>query len=278
MTESAALPFRFSFSQSSLQSFLSCAYQFRLRYLDQLVWPAQLTRDQATFERDRQAGIRLHHLIHQYILGIDLSELVLSAKNDPDSRVWPWFEQFLAFPAKELEGRLFPEYSLTAVLNGWQLSARFDLIQVTPQALVIYDWKSSHRPPARAWLGDRVQTSLFPLVVSLSGSQVSGQAIPLPVRMSYWEASSPSQTIDFFFGEAEISAAGQWISGLIKTIAGLRPDQFLKTTDLARCRYCPYRTLCERDVASGNYQEEEPQHLLYDVDWVPAATAEDADV
>ena len=72
MTESVALPFRFSFSQSSLQSFLSCAYQFRLRYLDQLVWPAQLTRDQATFERDRQAGIRLHHLIHQYILGIYL--------------------------------------------------------------------------------------------------------------------------------------------------------------------------------------------------------------
>ncbi|MCZ2145844.1 MAG: PD-(D/E)XK nuclease family protein, partial [Anaerolineales bacterium] len=107
------LPDNFTFTQSSLQTFVNCKYQFYLRYIEHFLWPAPATNDMLAFERDRSAGARFHQLVHQLLLGIPAESLVRSAENDPDARVCRWFELFRKSVYPRLSGELYPEYSLT---------------------------------------------------------------------------------------------------------------------------------------------------------------------
>jgi len=74
------LPLPFVFTQSNLQSFLNCPYQFYLRYVLHFQWPAAQARDLLQFEADRLAGARFHQLVHQLFLGVSLPKLSQMAK------------------------------------------------------------------------------------------------------------------------------------------------------------------------------------------------------
>jgi hypothetical protein len=112
------LPDKFTFTQSNLQTYLKCKYQFYLRYIEHFLWPAPATDDMLAFERDRLAGSRFHQLVQQLLLDVPAEALVRSAENDPDSRVRAWFE-LSWIPCISTYGNLFPEYTLTANLDGF---------------------------------------------------------------------------------------------------------------------------------------------------------------
>jgi len=52
----------FTFSQSSLQSYLNCPRQFELRYLQKLAWPGQKYTDAEKYELDLAADNKFYHM------------------------------------------------------------------------------------------------------------------------------------------------------------------------------------------------------------------------
>lgn len=248
------LPDTFTFTQSNLQSYVKCKYQFYLRYIEHFLWPAPATDDMLAFERDRLAGSRFHQLVQQLLLEVPAEALARSAENDPDPRVRAWFELFTRTVYNKLTGKLFPEYTLSASLDGYLLSAKYDLLQQEGQEYTIYDWKTSRKKPAKAWLQAQLQSKVFPLVLANQKEVSSGRLKPT-IRMVYWEVTEPEKPIALECDSGKLKDYRAELSSLIFQIKANRVKDFEKTEDVQRCRYCIYRTYCNRPALPAGVDE-----------------------
>ncbi|NLI44187.1 MAG: PD-(D/E)XK nuclease family protein [Chloroflexi bacterium] len=239
------LPETFVFTQSNLQSYVNCKAQFYLRYIEHFLWPAPAADDMLAFERDRLAGSRFHQLAHQYLLGIPAEIVTNNAADKPDDRVLRWFELFLRTVGRELSGNLWPEHMLTARLDGFILGAKYDLIRQEERIFTIYDWKTSRKKPSKDWLEAQLQSKIFPLVLNQELSSRAG-ADQFVIRMLYWEVTEPWDQIVLECGPEKIEESRKLVTSLIRQLNSAAPADFSKTDDIRRCRYCVYRTYCNR--------------------------------
>lgn len=255
------LPADFQFSQGSLQDYADCPRRFQLRYLHRLAWPAVEAEPALENERHLQQGAAFHRLIHQHLLGIP-PERLSSAVTDEDLHHW-WHNYLDRGPA-DLPVSRYPEVLLSAPVSGHRLVAKYDLIAVdTGRRAVIVDWKTSRKRPKRKWLAKRSQTRVYPYLLIQAGSHLNaGQAFePEQVEMVYWFANFPGDPERFAYETAQYDADGTYLASLIEEIKGLEDGDFSLTTYERRCRYCAYRSLCQRGIRAATFDaaEDEPE-------------------
>jgi predicted RecB family nuclease len=257
------LPDNFLFSQGSLQDYAECRRRFQLRYLQRLAWPALQAEPALENEHLMQRGARFHRMIQQVLSGVPADQL------DPpkeEEALAQWWRNFLAF-REHLPGldnyslsepgdlQLYPELTLSAALGNSRLVAKFDLIAARPDGrLIIYDWKTSTHRPRRKWLAERMQTQVYPYLLVRAGQRFAhGSPLqPEQVEMVYWFAEFPEDAEHFAYNTQEFSRVGTALESLVREIEELPPDLFALTEDTDRCRFCQYRSLCDRGVQAGN--------------------------
>ena len=270
------LPENFDFTQSNLQDYLDCPYRFYLRYIRHTQWPALIVGDALAFEQRGQTGARFHRLIQQYLLGLPEERLADQAAADPNPEVFSWWEDFLQNAPPLLEGARHVETVLSAGLNGHRLVAKYDLILVRPDGgLTIFDWKTSQKRPKQERLLERVQTRLYRFLLVLSGGMLNGaEAIrPEQIEMNYWFTSQPELPINLPYTADQYQKDQAFFQKLVDEIAALPEKAFTRTGDLSKCRYCVYRSHCDRGVEAGDLEmfddflpepEENPDDLDFD--------------
>ena len=243
------LPDDFVFSQSSLQDYVECARRFELKYIERLRWPAPEVDDMLEFEQRQEQGQTLHQLIHQHLVGIPEAKL-RPRIDDPD--VQRWFDAYLQSGLDGVPEARYPERTLTIPLGDYLLLAKFDLVAVEPgdRALII-DWKTSRRLPQAEWLQKRMQTRVYRTVLAAGGDHLNnGQPIPPEqITMVYWFAEHDGATRRLDYDRAQFEADHADLTGLLREIA-MRKD-FPLTPDESRCRFCNFRSLCDRGETAG---------------------------
>jgi hypothetical protein len=260
------------FSQHSLQDYLDCHRRFKLKYLDQLAWPAAQTDDQLSNELHQRKGVDFHRMIQQWTLGVP--EAVLE-ENIQDSDIYGWWQSFLqmkdSLPGLTgLAGELLlPEYTLTGWLNGFHLIAKYDLLVITPgESDNIFDWKTGQRPQPAETLSRRVQTVLYRFLMVEAGQQWNGgqKWQPDKIEMIYWQAADPLQPVRLPYSDVQYDQDRDFLSGKLAEIAGLPEEGFEKTEDVRKCRFCHFRTFCERGYQPGSQSEYEKIQEDTDID------------
>jgi CRISPR/Cas system-associated exonuclease Cas4 (RecB family) len=251
------LPETFQFSQGSLQDYVDCSRRFQLRHVLMQPWPGLITDAPLEFERHLQRGAELHHLAHQNARGIDIGRLSAIVAQDPVlSR---WWQTFLENPPVGLPDRTrHAEVVLTAPLAGHRLLAKLDLLAADPgQRVVIIDWKTAHRRPSRRQLAQRMQTLVYRYLAVEAGAALLGGQQPLPeqVEMVYWFADHGGATERFPYSSEQHNAARDRLVGLVAEIGDLRDEVWPLTSDRRHCRFCNYRSLCDRGVKAGFFDE-----------------------
>jgi RecB family exonuclease len=173
-------------------------------------------------------------------------------------RWWLSFGEFLPQIANAAPGpgwQLYPEISLTAPLAGTRLVGKYDLVAVHPQGrLRIYDWKTSRQRSKRQTLEKRLQTRLYPYLLTCAGAFLNG-GVPIQpeqVEMVYWFTEHPEQPERFTYSNAAFQADEAYLTSLIETVRRLEEADFTLTDDERQCAYCVYRSLCNRGVAAGD--------------------------
>jgi len=254
------LPENFDFTQSNLQDYLDCPYRFNLRYIRHAKWPALIVQDALEFEQRGLTGGRFHRLIQQYLLGIPEDRLTEQAVADPSPEMMTWWEDFLQNVPPWLDGTRFVETILSTGLAGHRLVAKYDLVLVQPSGkLVIFDWKTSQKRPKEQWLAERIQTRLYRFLLAHSGSVLSGAAeiSPEQIEMNYWFTSQPEIPINLPYTSSQAEQDLAFFTGLIQEISNLPDDGFSRTADLAQCKYCIYRSHCDRGTVAGDLEQFE---------------------
>ena len=249
------LPDDFIFSQSSLADYIDCPRRFQLRYLLGQRWPAPEVDDMLEFERRMAQGEHFHHLVHQHLVGIP-PELLTKRLDDPDVR--RWFDAYLRTALTDLPEKRRPEITLTVPLADYTLLAKFDLLAIDPggRALIL-DWKTGSRIPPADVLQKRMQTIVYRYVLVKGGAFLYG-GHPIPpeqVEMVYWYAEHDGATRRFPYDSAQYAADEATLLRLVDEI-NTRAD-FPLTPDVTRCRFCVYRSLCDRGTSAASLSEWE---------------------
>jgi len=269
------LPDNFYFSQSNLQDYVDCPYRFYLRYFLQLKWPALVVDDALAFERRGQIGARFHHLIQQYLHGVPDNRISNLAGADPEPELAAWWEDFLQFVAPMVVGQRYVEAALSTSLGGHRLLAKFDLVLLrADRSLDIFDWKTSRRVPREALLLQRLQTRLYRLILAEAGQDLAGgQPLnPDQITMHYWYASQPDNPVSLPYSLDAFRSDRVYLGELVSEIAARSETRFGRTEDHDKCRYCVYRSHCDRGKQAGDFDafedvEIDPQDFGLDIEF-----------
>jgi hypothetical protein len=279
-----SLPPDFHFSQGSLQDFVDCPRRFQLRYLERIAWPAVPAEPILENERHLQQGELFHLMVQQQLVGVPVDRLTAMAQGDADLAAW--WQAYLAAAPAELPGQHFPEVTLSAPLGESgqrRLVAKYDLIVLTPEGqAVVFDWKTSRQRAPRRWLAERLQTRVYPYLLLQAGADLA-DGRPLAsaqTEMIYWFAGFPDRPERFVYGAAQATEDAAYLHGLVEQIALLAGGEGIwpLTPVEEHCRFCVYRSLCERGVEAGrldetDYRDFEPETAI-DLDFEQVAEIE----
>jgi CRISPR/Cas system-associated exonuclease Cas4 (RecB family) len=268
----------FLFSQSNLQDYVDCQRRFQLRYMLHLAWPAVEAEPYLENESRMDQGAQFHKIVRQFLVGIPEDEI--SGTICTDEVMQSWWSNFLsAVKAGNLEmirgkdKHCFEEITLSVPIGKFRLIAKYDLLVIhADTSVTIFDWKTSLNHPRRKWLADRLQTHVYPFVVTGALSNLTGGLSPDPsqVEMIYWFANQPEQPERFSYSPREYQEDKRMLESLVATIDQKTEPVFPLTPDERRCLFCTYRSLCNRGVRSGDLQQMQ--------DWEEPESAEDVSI
>jgi len=258
------LPADFQFSQASLQDYVDCPRRFQLRYLLHLAWPAVETEPVSEHEEHLRQGQAFHQLVHQHLLGVPAKRLTHLAETE-GGPLSQWWENYLRTRPADFPATRHPEITLSAPLAGHRLLAKYDLIAIEPgQQAIIVDWKTSHKRPRQAWLSARLQTRVYRYLLVRAGSDLNaGTPIqPEHVEMLYWFTNYPDDPERLPYDATQYEADAAYLVALVAEIKALGDDDFPLTNDARRCRFCAYRSLCDRGAEAGAWDEADAEGLV----------------
>jgi CRISPR/Cas system-associated exonuclease Cas4 (RecB family) len=257
------LPSNFQFSQGSLQDYVDCPRRFQLKYIEQLAWPALEAEPALESENNLQQGAAFHRLVQQYLLGVSVEKL--SPLTEVDPKLAFWWQNFLS-SFENLDGLVklpgsnrHPEISLTAPIGENRLVGKYDLLVRLDDQFIIYDWKTSRKQPKRDWVQVNLQTRVYPYLLVKAGSYLnnSNPIQPSQIKMVYWYANFPTSPLNIHFNDLQYYEDQKYINCLLEEISLLDGSPSEMTNDIKRCRFCVYRSLCNRGTKAGPLEEVE---------------------
>lgn len=258
----------FTFSQSSLQDYADCARRFQLRYIEQLSWPAVESEPVVDNERRQLEGQLFHRLVQQHLLGLPAEKLSKLANTPGLQR---WWEHYTAANLQIDDYAKYTELALSSPIGEHRLLAKYDLVAVRPgEKAVIFDWKTYAKRPRNEWLAARWQTRVYRALLVRAGAHLNnGQPFkPEQIEMIYWFADFPNEPARFAYDAKQFKRDWDGITKLVDEIASA--SDYPKTDDEQRCRFCTFRSYCDRGTTAGLIDEGEAEmeaEELFDVNF-----------
>ncbi|MCL4527963.1 MAG: PD-(D/E)XK nuclease family protein [Chloroflexi bacterium] len=251
-----ALPTPFAFSQSSLQDYADCPRRFQLRYVEQMSWPAVESEPVADNERRQREGQIFHRLVQQYLLGLPPENLVQLANTPNLER---WWKNYLSFDLGLHGYAQHTELTLSCPVGEHRLLAKYDLVAALDGKATIYDWKTYDKRPRDERLAARWQTRVYRALLIQAGAHLNkGEPFePGQIEMIYWFADFPSEPASFKYDAKQFKRDWSAIEKVVEEISSAK--EFPLTEDEKMCRFCVYRSYCNRGTQAGQLDEAEAE-------------------
>jgi hypothetical protein len=264
----------FIFSQSNLQDYLECQRRFQLRYLLQIAWPALEAQPATENENHLRMGAVFHYIIRQHQSGVPLELLTQTIQHYQDTgqnELPLWWDNYLNTinndklgtlfqPSPPNSADIFTEMSFSVPLGGFRVVAKYDLLIINSSGTAtIIDWKTNRKRPPRRWLQERMQSRVYPFAMIKAGSDLNqGNPIePEQVSILYWFANYPTEPEQLQYSREQYLADEGFLLDLINQIIHKSEADFYLTHNEASCRFCIYRSLCDRGVQAGAFDSAE---------------------
>ena len=114
--------------------------------------------------------------------------------------------------------------------------------------------------------GDR----LYRYLLARAGNHLNGGQpfAPESIQMIYWYTDFPSEPSTFHYDASLFKRDEAAIEKLVSEIESL--EKFELTNDEGKCRFCAYRSYCNRGVTAGDWHDAEAEaevHEAFDINF-----------
>lgn len=215
------------------------------------MWPADDVQEALKSEQFMENGRIFHELVHRDILGIPV-------KAPANQEIARWWQHFQEYRPADVEGEKYPEKTLVGKIGDNVLVATYDLIVITPDETAhIFDWKTWRHPEKKTNLRERLQSRIYPylLVEAASTLEPGLELVPENIQMHYWFTEQPHAPRVLSYNSALYAEDDAYLKGLVNEILQTEAGNFPKTDRELQCKFCPYRSYCDRGAVAGSFEE-----------------------
>jgi hypothetical protein len=246
------LPIEFRFSQNNLQDFIDCPRRFELKYLLKQDWPALVSEPIQEFEHLQFLGLQFHTLVQQHLAGIPVEKFETTLE-DPNLK--RWWQSYLIFINKYKNSQKYVEYPQIIHFNNYRLIAKYDLLIFEKDGnTIILDWKTTQFRPSSSLLRKKFQSMVYPFVLAETNKE---NISPENIQMIFWFPEFPNEPEVINYSTVIHKKAKADLNEIIDVICGRRNGEFELTDDKRKCKYCIYRSLCDRGIQAGDSTKKE---------------------
>lgn len=226
------------FSQSSIECFKKCPLRFKMRYLDKLNWKKDLDDEQ---KQKLEEGRLFHIVAHRYFAGIYNHNACIG-----DERIKEWVQMLSKHFGFSDTKAYKPEYKVVVQYNNFILEATYDLIEVSEEQIVIWDWKTSSDADKNIYsekykhiLASSMQTFIY---LFLAGKYFKCSCEK--IKMNYWQPFDKKLICQIKYNNRLEEMYGAEIENTLNTIIKYDYDNFDKSLYLENCCRCEYEWIC----------------------------------
>ena len=86
--------------------------------------------------------------------------------------------------------------------------------------------------------------------------------------MEYWFVNEPANTLRFDYSADQQAYDEDYLVTLVDEIQNTAPGNFALTDESKKCKFCNYRSLCERGIQAAKMDDEQALDLdhILDID------------
>ncbi|MDU2201216.1 MAG: PD-(D/E)XK nuclease family protein [Terrisporobacter othiniensis] len=241
----------FTYSQNSLNTYKSCPFKFKYKYIDNINWKYD-DADSREYYDSLKLGREFHLLCERYFSQIPLG-------NCQNKEFNKWINKIKdLFPIKD-ENIYLPEYDLRLNLNNKNLIAKVDLVKIKKDSINLWDWKTENREITYKNVLNRMQTIVY---LFLAEEIIRKNFYPTydieNISMNYYQPGLENNIITINYNKKLHEENKLKILNLINNIESTDFNNENKINkNLNHCKYCEFNKLCNSEAINYEILEED---------------------
>ncbi len=241
----------FVYSQNSLNTYKSCPFKFKYKYIDNINWKYDDLGSREYYD-SLKYGRDFHLLCERYFSNIPLGKI-------EDKNFNKWINKIKdILPIKE-ESIYLPEYEMNINLNGRSIVAKVDLVIVEKDKINLWDWKTENQEITQKNALNRMQSTVYMFLAEeiIRKNFYSDYKIE-NISMNYYQPALDNKPVIINYNEKLHEENKMKILNNINNIENTDfYDEDNINKNLNHCKYCEFNKLCNSKTVNYEILEED---------------------
>ena len=241
----------FYFTQNSLNTFKSCPFRFKKKYIDNIKWQNE---ENMSFLENAMFGTDFHKIAERYFMGIPVYE---DSFSDNEELYRAFMNLKLHFPLNS-EFKYYPEYSIRYSDGNIRLEANIDLIIIKGNEIEIWDWKTNAKSDKEKYSGS-LQTQIYMFTLKKCCESIFGKDFS-NIRMIYFSPERKEEIVSITYSDEKYKKDEKYIEDLIEKVYNFEWEKFDRSKYIKQCKFCEFNLFCSSIKNEFMYE-------FSDLDW-----------
>ena len=241
----------FIYSQNSLNTYKSCPFKFKYKYIDNINWKHDDLGSREYYD-SLKYGRDFHLLCERYFSNIPVGKC-------EDKNFNKWINKIKdLLPIKE-DNIYLPEYEMNLNLNGRKIVAKIDLVIIDKDKISLWDWKTENQEITYKNALNRMQSVVYMFLAEeiIRKKFYSNYKIE-NIIMNYYQPALENKPVTINYNDKLHEENKMKILNIIDNIEN---EDFNNENNINKninhCKYCEFNKLCNSEAVNYEILEED---------------------
>lgn len=241
----------FIYSQNSLNTYKSCPFKFKYKYIDNINWKHDDLGSREYYD-SLKSGRDFHLLCERYFSNIPIGKC-------EDRNFNKWINKIKDLLTIEEDNIYLPEYEINLNLNGRKIVAKMDLVIIEKDKISLWDWKTENQEITYKNVLNRMQSTVY---MFLAEEIIRKNFYPdykiENISMNYYQPALENKPVKIEYNDKLHEENKMKILNIINNIEN---EDFNNENNInkniSHCKYCEFNKLCNSENVNYEILEED---------------------
>lgn len=240
----------FIYSQNSLNTYKSCPFKFKYKYIDNINWKYDDLGSREYYD-SLKYGRDFHLLCERYF-----SNLPLGGGHNKEFN--KWINKIKDILPIKSENIYLPEYEIRLNLDGRNILAKVDLVVIEKDKISLWDWKTENQEITYKNALNRMQTIVYMFLAEEVMRKNFYKDYKIEnISMNYYQPALDNKPITINYSEKLHKENNIKILSIINNIENTDFNSENNINkNINHCKYCEFNKLCNSKTVNYEILEE----------------------